>query len=160
MVTTPRGLERRGWPTVEVVDRSGDDPRTGLYSERLVIAARSVLTRPEGRVVCVLNRTGRVRILACADCGALARCEVCGGAVGQAEAKGPLVCSRCGATRPPLCAACDSARLKVVRVGVSRATEELAALLGTMAVEVTSERDARRARTPGWWSGPRRPSTG
>ena len=142
VVTTPRGLERRGWPTVEVVDRSGDDPRTGLYSERLVIAARSVLTRPDGRVVCVLNRTGRVRILACADCGALARCEVCGGAVGQAEANGPLVCSRCGASRPPLCAACDSARLKVVRMGVSRATEELAALLGTEAVEVTSERDA------------------
>jgi primosomal protein N' (replication factor Y) (superfamily II helicase) len=140
VVTTPRALERRGWPTVEVLDRTGDDPRTGLYSHRLVAAARSVLARPEGRVVCVLNRTGRVRILACADCGALARCEVCGGAVAQAERGGPLVCGRCGASRPPLCAVCDSARLKVVRMGVSRAAEELGALLGAAAVEVTSER--------------------
>ena len=140
VVTTPRPLERRGWPTVEVVDRTGDDPRTGLFSERLVTSARSVLGQPDGRVVCVLNRTGRVRILACAECGALARCEVCGGAVAQAEAGGPLVCGRCGASRPPLCAACDSARLKVVRMGVSRAAEELGALLGADAVEVTSER--------------------
>jgi primosomal protein N' (replication factor Y) len=140
VVDTPRALERRGWPTVEVVDRSGDDPRTGLYSERLVTAARSVLARAEGRVVCVLNRTGRVRILACADCGALARCEVCGAAVAQAQARGPLVCGRCGAARPALCATCDSARLKVVRMGVSRATEELSALLGTEALEMTSER--------------------
>jgi hypothetical protein len=30
LVTTTRPLERRGWPTVEVVDRTADDPRTGL----------------------------------------------------------------------------------------------------------------------------------
>jgi primosomal protein N' (replication factor Y) len=140
LVTTPRALERRGWPTVEIVDRSGDDPRTGLFSERLVAAVRATLAAPDGRVVCVLNRTGRVRILACTDCGALARCEVCGGAVAQTEAGGPLVCARCGAMRPPLCAVCDSARLKVVRMGVSKATEELGALAGTEALEVTSER--------------------
>jgi primosomal protein N' (replication factor Y) (superfamily II helicase) len=140
LVTTPRALERRGWPIVEIVDRTGDDPRTGLFSERLVTAGRAALDPAQGRVVCVLNRTGRVRILACTHCGALGRCEVCGGAVAQVEAGGPLVCGRCGASRPPLCAVCDSARLKVVRMGVSKAAEELGALLGTPALEVTSER--------------------
>ena len=36
VVTTSRSVERRGWPVVEVVDRTGDDPRTGLFSDRLV----------------------------------------------------------------------------------------------------------------------------
>ncbi len=138
LVTTDRAVERRGWPPVEVVDRSGDDPRTGLFSERLVAVARAELERSGGRVVCVLHRTGRVRLLACAVCGALARCTRCGGAMSQAERGGPLSCRRCGETRPGLCAVCDSTRLKNLRIGVTRATEELAALLGTEALEVTA----------------------
>lgn len=138
LVTTDRAVERRGWPPVEVVDRSDDDPRTGLFSERLVAVARAELDRHGGRVVCVLQRTGRIRLLACAVCGALARCTRCGGAVSQAERGGSLSCQRCGETRPCLCALCDSTRLKSLRIGVTRATEELAALLGTEAVEVTA----------------------
>ncbi len=138
LVTTERAVERRGWPQVEVVDRCGDDPRTGLFSERLVAVARAELDRSGGRVVCVLHRTGRVRLLACAVCGALARCTRCGGAMSQAERGGSLSCRRCGEARPCLCATCDSTRLKTLRIGVTRATEELAALLGTEAVEVTA----------------------
>ncbi len=88
VVTTARAVERRGWPVVEVVDRTGDDPRTGLFSERLARRLHAVLDRPDGRVVCILNRKGRTRLLACAHCGALARCTRCGGAVAQAEAGG------------------------------------------------------------------------
>jgi primosomal protein N' (replication factor Y) len=138
LVTTERSVERRGWPVVEVVDRTGDDPRTGLFSERLSVAAHGELERTDGRVVCVLNRTGRVRVLACRSCGELARCTRCGGAVSQAEAAGTLACGRCGETRPAVCAVCDSTKLKALRIGVGRATEELAALLGTPAVEVTA----------------------
>ncbi len=138
LVTTERAVERRGWPPVEVVDRCGDDPRTGLFSERLVAVARAELDRIGGRVVCVLHRTGRVRLLACAVCGALARCTRCGGAMSQAQRGGSLSCRRCGEARPCLCAQCDSTRLKTLRIGVTRATEELAALLGTEAVEVTA----------------------
>ncbi len=137
LVTTPRAVERRGWPVVEVVDRTGDDPRTGLFSDRLVRSVRSVLERPGGRVVCILNRTGRIRLLACGQCGALARCTRCGGAVAQDAAAGRLVCRRCGEGRPAVCAVCDSSRLKSLRVGVTRATEELSALTGVGAVEVT-----------------------
>ncbi len=36
-----------------------------------------------------------------------------------------------------MCAVCDSGRLKAVRIGVARATEELGALLGTDALEVS-----------------------
>ncbi len=139
VVTTPRAVERRGWPTVEVVDRTGDDPRTGLFSERLVVNLRSVLERPEGRVVCVLNRIGRIRLLACGACGSLALCTRCGGAVAQPEASAALRCRRCDHSRPPVCAACDSTRLKALRIGVTRATEELTALTGTEAVEVTAK---------------------
>jgi primosomal protein N' (replication factor Y) len=139
LVVTDRAVERRGWPVVEVVDRTGDDPRTGLFGERMAIAARAELGRPDGRVVCVLNRTGRVRVLACKSCGTLARCTRCGGAMAQAEASGQLTCGRCGESRPALCAACDSAKLKVLRIGVSRAAEEVAALLGTPALELTAD---------------------
>jgi primosomal protein N' (replication factor Y) len=139
LVTTGRDVERRGWPAVEVVDRTGDDPRTGLFSERLAGLLRSVLDRPTGRVVCILNRTGRARLLACAHCGALARCTHCGGPVAQAVAGGELSCGRCGLTRPAICAECDSTRLKLLRIGVARATEELSALVGVEAVEVSRD---------------------
>ncbi len=138
LVTTTRPVERRGWPLVEVVDRTGDDPRTGLFSERLVHRLRGVLDGPEGRAVCILNRTGRLRLLACTECGALVRCGRCGGAMTQDEKDGPLRCRRGDETRPPVCAVCDSPRLRTLRIGVRRATEELAALTHTEAVEITA----------------------
>jgi primosomal protein N' (replication factor Y) len=109
LVHTSRAVERRGWPPVEVVDRREDDPRTGLFSERLSQLLHSVL--PEGRAVCILNRTGRARLLACASCGSLASCTRCGGALEQPEAGGVLRCRRCGLERPVVCAVCDSTRL-------------------------------------------------
>jgi len=81
LVVGPRTVERGGWPAVEVIDRRSDDPRTGLFSERLVRVVRKVTAVPGGRVVCVVNRTGRVRLLSCAACGELARCEKCGAAL-------------------------------------------------------------------------------
>lgn len=141
VVTTDRATERRGWPVVEVVDRTGDDPRTGLFSDRLARSLHDRLTDPSGRVVCILNRKGRARLLACANCGSLARCARCGGSVAQPEADGPLRCRRCDETRPRMCAMCDSTRLKLVRIGVSRAAEELAALTGVAITEVTGEAD-------------------
>jgi primosomal protein N' (replication factor Y) len=138
LVTTTRPVERRGWPLVEVVDRTGDDPRTGLFSERLVQRLRSVLDEPGGRAVCILNRTGRLRLLACTHCGALVRCARCGGAMTQDEKDGPLRCRRGDEARPPVCAVCDGTRLRTLRMGVRRATEELAALTQTEAVEITA----------------------
>ena len=129
-------MERSGWARLEVVDRRGDDPRLGLYSERLVRVLRDAT-----HAVCVLNRTGRARLLACGACGELTRCERCGAAVAQraaGEAPHPLVCARCATVRPPVCAVCDSARLRHLRVGVTRVREELEALTGRPVGEVTA----------------------
>jgi primosomal protein N' (replication factor Y) len=138
LVTTARSVERRGWPVVEIVDRTGDDPRTGLFSERLAHLLHVTLDRPEGRAVCILNRTGRARLLACARCGTLATCTRCGGAMAQNPDGVGLQCRRCGEARPAVCARCDSTRLKALRIGVTRATEELSALTGVEAREVTA----------------------
>ncbi|MDA8310394.1 MAG: hypothetical protein M0Z46_07245 [Actinomycetota bacterium] len=133
-VVEPRAHERARWPALHVVDRRAADPRTGLLSEELVRLARGVLAKG-GRLVCVLNRTGRARLLACTACGALARCAVCGRAV---ESTGDvLVCRGCGATRPMVCAQCGSSRLKTLRQGVGRVREELEALLGVPVAEVS-----------------------
>jgi primosomal protein N' (replication factor Y) len=119
------------------VDRTRDDPRTGLFSERLVAAIRAATA--DRRVLCVLNRKGRARLLACAACGALARCERCQAAVEQdAEI---LRCRRCRYERPLVCAACGAQRLKTLRAGVTRIREELEALAGMPVGEVTGDSD-------------------
>jgi primosomal protein N' (replication factor Y) len=134
LVAPSRTDERAGWPIVDVVDRRRDDPRSGMFSPRLVDALRS-----DRRVVCVLNRTGRARLLACAACGELARCEVCEAAVQQDADE--LGCRRCGAVRPVVCAACGATRLKTLRAGVTRVREELEALAGVAVGEVTATSD-------------------
>ena len=142
LVLDSRRHERAGWPSVEVVDRRADDPRSGLYSERLVTLVRWAAAAPGRRVLCVLNRTGRARLLACAACGELVRCERCGGAMAQAvaagDATGRLVCGRCGDERPELCASCGSLRLRALRVGISRVREEIEALAGAPVAEVSA----------------------
>lgn len=127
-----REHERNGWPALDVIDRRADDPRTGLFSPRLVDALHR-----HDRVVCVLNRKGRARLLACVACRELARCERCQAAVAQDE-RG-LRCARCGTIRPALCALCGATKLKSLRVGVTRAREELEALAGRPVQEVVGE---------------------
>jgi primosomal protein N' (replication factor Y) len=132
LVTLSRNEERSGWPLVEVIDRRDDDNvRTGLYSARLVRALRG-----DGRVVCVLNRTGRARLLACRTCETLAQCEVCDAAVFQ-PTDAELECPRCGAVRPVVCSNCGGTVLKRLRIGVDRAREELQALMREPVAELT-----------------------
>ena len=127
-----RARERSGWPAVEVVDRRDEDPRTaGLLSPAL---AR--LLRSDRRVLCVLNRTGRSKLLACGSCNELARCSRCEAAVEQPAEE--LTCRRCGATRPVVCLHCGAARFKNVRAGVTRVREELEALIGEPVTELTA----------------------
>ncbi len=135
LLTASRARERAGWPSIDVVDRRNDDPRSGLYSERLV-----KLVRSGRRVACILNRKGRARLLACAACGGLARCERCGAAAEQLGEG--LRCRACGLERPSLCAVCGSQRLKVLRAGVSRVVEELEALVGASVGEITGQTTA------------------
>lgn len=132
LVAPSRSVERDGWPMVDVVDRRDEDPvRGGLFSDRLVAALRS-----GGRVVCVLNRTGRSRLLACGACGETARCERCDAAVVMDDDR-QFHCRRCDTVRPPTCLACGSTAFKNLRAGVTRVREELEALARTPVVEVT-----------------------
>lgn len=136
----PAGREKAGWSTVELVDRRGADPRTGMFSDEFVALARAVLDHPEamadrGPLVCLFNLKGRARLLACRQCGELARCTRCGAAVAQNG--DALVCPRCAETRPVVCASCGRLRMKILRAGVSRLREEVAALLGTEVAEIT-----------------------
>ncbi len=149
-VAVSRLLERSGWPPVEVLDRRADDPRSGRYSPRLAELIRAARRRqPELPVVCVLNRTGRVRLLACGECGELTRCTGCGSAMHEPAAPARQVgspgleCPACGASRPRVCGSCGSGRLRRVRIGAAGAAEELAALTGLQVLEVAgSQRDA------------------
>ncbi|MBV9411736.1 MAG: hypothetical protein JO148_09070 [Acidimicrobiia bacterium] len=133
LLAPSRSDERAGWPALEVVDRRKEPPGLGLFSERLV-----TLVRETERVVCVLNRKGRARLLACTACGELARCEVCQGAVEQLP-DGGLRCRRCGAERPSVCASCGATRFRVLRMGVSKARDELERLAGRPVAEVSAD---------------------
>lgn len=137
----PRPVEREGWPVVEVIDRRGDDPRTGLISERLVGLLRGEGS-PGRPVVAVLNRKGRARLLACRSCGSVAACSSCGAALVQAKGDQELRCDHCGQRRPVLCQECGATRLSLLRPGVSRLAEELTALAGRPVIEVSSDTDA------------------
>jgi primosomal protein N' (replication factor Y) len=121
-----RGVERRGWPRLQVVDRRDERPDLGLLTEPLARRLHDVLGRGR-QAVCMVNRKGRARLLACAACGELVRCEVCGAAIGERD--DGLACPRCDATRPRVCTRCGESRLRVVRAGITRLRDDLAALL-------------------------------
>ena len=177
-----RATERAGWPITEVIDRRREPPGLGLFSERAVAALRAAATAPRGepersayrnggqtaqappphgvRAVCVLNRKGRARLLACGACGELARCERCDAAVAEVErpaadgaaATAPavriLACGTCGASRPRVCAPCGSTKVKVLRAGVTRVREDLAALLPGVPVAMVDAATGDLPREP------------
>ncbi|MHB8466550.1 MAG: hypothetical protein ACYDD7_17160, partial [Acidimicrobiales bacterium] len=126
-----------GWAPLEILDRTAEDPRAGLLGERLVPLLRAATL--ERRVLCVLNRKGRIRLLACRACGHLSTCEHCDGPMEQPQKGEALRCRRCGRERPPVCQTCGSTALRSARVGVSRVREELEALVHQPVGEVTSE---------------------
>lgn len=135
------GARRSGWPRIEVVDQRELDPALGpMFSPDLVR-----LLHEDGPVLCVLNRTGRVRVIACGSCRTVARCAECDAGVSseRAEPDDPgdtvLVCHR-DAThrRPPVCIECGAGQFRNLRLGVGRAREELEALIGEPVGEVVS----------------------
>ena len=138
LVIDDRAAERSAWPRIEVIDQRELDPALGpLFSPRLVDLLRS-----DQSVVCILNRIGRARLLACTSCSTLARCGVCDAAVHQIDGvdggEPGLGCGRCGTERPMVCLECGGHRFKNLRLGVSRAREELEALAGRPVAELTA----------------------
>lgn len=146
--TLSRSATRSGWSGVRVIDRRGEDVRrSGLFSSELVSSMRDAVE--EGRhVTCVLNRTGRARLLACRSCSSLVRCHECGSAMAQLD-DSTLACPACGARRPAVCAECGSSALALVRPGITRAREDLEALLRVPVEQVTAGQDVSHARRIG-----------
>lgn len=129
----PHERERDGWPIVDVIDRSDEEPwKRSLLTSRLIQHLRD----PERTVVCISNTTGRARLLACRQCRTLARCERCEAAVALDDHE-RLVCHRCGEVRPAVCLACGASRFANLRPGVSRLHEEIAAASGRATELVT-----------------------
>lgn len=123
-----------GWPTVEIVDRTDDEPwKSSLVTSRLI----HFLRQPELRVVCVHNVPGRSRVLACRSCRELARCARCDAAVALAD-DGRFSCPRCGELRPQVCSACGGGAFANLKPGVTRLAEELAAAAGRAVASVTA----------------------
>ena len=140
-VTIDRARERAGWARVQLVDRREDDlARSGLYSAALVRELQS-----GRRVVCVLNRTGRAQMLGCLRCGTLAGCERCEAAVRQDD-EGTLVCPRCSTVRPAICASCAAMVFRPIRIGVTKAREQLETLLREPVDEITGASSRDRSR--------------
>jgi primosomal protein N' (replication factor Y) len=129
--------ERDGWPTVAVVDPREEDPRASILSARLVELARDALERQvDGvAVACVVNRTGRARLLACARCATVVRCEHCDAAMVLDD---ELRCPRCESRRPAICQACGATKLKLLRLGTAQLAPELEVLLGVAVAELTA----------------------
>lgn len=137
----PHARERRGWPIVEVIDRTDEEPwKRSLVTSELIRHLRDA----DRTVVCISNTTGRARLLACRQCRELTRCERCDAAVIQSDA-GSLECLRCGTVRPAVCLACGAGRFANLRPGVSRLREELAAAANRPAVLVTGSGPERPA---------------
>ena len=101
----------------------------------------AVAKEPDRPVLAVLNRKGRARLLACGRCRSLLRCDACGTALVQLErpAQGELAvlrCLRCGSSVPAVCASCGPTRPRIVRPGVARVRDDLAALTGLEVAEI------------------------
>ena len=142
LVTLSREAERAGWAPLEVLDARDEDPRAGGYPTRLASLVRAAVAAEPGRhVVAVLNRRGRARLLACGRCQSLLRCQACGAALVQLARALPgepavLHCPRCSTDAPACCPACGPTRPRIVRPGVARAGEDLAALTGLEVAEI------------------------
>ncbi|MGH1490664.1 MAG: hypothetical protein ACRBK7_14950 [Acidimicrobiales bacterium] len=142
-----RTEERNGWPAVEVVDRRDEEPgRSGLFSPR----AAAVLRGSDGAVA-VLNRKGRAHMLACSSCGELVKTE--DGEFLMTEVDGRLLAPSTGETRPLICAVCTGTQLKRIRLGVTRAAEELALLVGREVNEISSDTGAPKDAGSGLFLG-------
>jgi len=126
--------ERASWPIVEIVDRAEEPP----MSRSLVTSALIPWLRDRSkRVVCVINTTGRARLLACRSCRGLARCETCDAALSLTE-DDRLGCGRCGGDRPVVCTLCGAGAFVNLRPGVTRLREELEAAAARPVMQITA----------------------
>ena len=135
------------WPIVDVLDRRNEDPtKSGPFAADL---RRHI--DGDRRVVCVLNRTGRARLLACAACGELVRSDDGGQIMRLVDDE--LVSADGSERRPVICTVCGSTALKTLRMGVERAGRNSRPSLVNRSTR--SRRHRSNAPSNGWRSAQR-----
>jgi len=126
--------EKSGWGTIKIIDPRVDRAARGGLWPRVTVDA----IKNSDRAVIILNRKGRSKLLACATCNELVTCSECGSGMQQPD-ENHLRCARNGHERPISCRHCLSTRLKNLRVGVTKAVEELGHLLQINVQEVQAD---------------------
>ena len=139
-----REREIAGWPEIVVADLSNADSAPG---GRLSSAVIEELRNPSRRVLCVVNRKGTSKLLACRSCRELATCERCDSVMSQPD-DDLLSCAKCGSERPLTCLNCHGMSFSNLRPGTARLVKELAAAAGRPARVVDADTE------PDWSSGP------
>ena len=128
-------VEAKFWPNIQVVDCLNQQrQREGLFTEPLLWHLRD----KSKKIVCILNRKGRIRLLACKKCERLTTCKVCGSAL-QQNTDSELECTRCQKKRQVSCRFCHSREFKHLRFGLSKARENLETLIKERVTELTAE---------------------
>ena len=134
IISDQKSDKREVWSGIRITDpREDNSALGGLWPRSTVDALKSA-----GRSIVVLNRSGRSRLLACRQCDELVTCTDCGSAMLQLE-EGLIECTRFGHSRPVICSGCLSTSMKNLRIGVSRAGEELEALMKEPVTQITKE---------------------
>ncbi|HXF52208.1 MAG TPA: primosomal protein N', partial [Dehalococcoidia bacterium] len=115
-------------PPITVVDLR-EELRTGnrsIFSRALQLALRRTLDRGE-QAILFLNRRGAAGFLQCRDCGYVPECSSCDIALTYHREADRLVCHLCNRRRrvPERCPVCESARIRMLGVGVERVEEEV-----------------------------------
>lgn len=122
-----------GWPTVVVEDLDHLAVKGSLLGEALLDAARDTTSV----TLAVLNTKGRARLLACASCSALQRCDECRSLL--SETPNGLQCERCRSTRASICGECGRTSFKVIKTGTTGLCSQIERSIGRRPVEVTAE---------------------
>ena len=134
IISDQKSDKREVWSGIRITDPREDNSAIGgLWPRSTIDALKSA-----ERSVVVLNRSGRSRLLACRQCDELVTCTDCGSAMLQLE-EGLIECTRFGHSRPVICSGCLSTSMKNLRIGVSRAGEELEALMKEPVTQITKE---------------------
>jgi len=132
------------WPAIEVVDLLDPDMTGGLRSNLLTRPILEVASADGGgsTTVMVLNAKGRARLLACAACSAVQRCERCTAVVSQHDDE-TFRCPRCESSRAALCQGCGRTSFRNVRLGATNVREQLAVTSGGKVVDVEHHEPGR-----------------
>ncbi|MCF2706436.1 hypothetical protein I6E29_04050 [Arcanobacterium haemolyticum] len=138
LAATPESI-RQAVPRVSSPEQwNHDESSWSRIPEAAFSLVRSSLER--GPVLVVVPRAGYIPQLACASCGALATCSVCGGNLAITVPGQAPTCSRCGARNPWQCDECGGGNLRSTRIGSHRTAEEIGKAFPGVGIMLSSSR--------------------